>query len=131
MNTGERLPMVLEKHFPWCADEVEGIRSAFEAYTARKRERQLLDYDDLLLCCRALGAVPGLLAGLFDHVLVDEYQDTNALQADILSASAATRRPRRQRSATRSSPTVTTASPSTTRPCCSEPGITPTCSSSP
>ena len=43
--------------------EAEGIRASFEAYVARKRERQLLDYDDLLLCWRALGAVPGLLAG--------------------------------------------------------------------
>jgi DNA helicase II / ATP-dependent DNA helicase PcrA len=84
VNTGERLPAVLDRSFPWCAGEAEGIRAAFEAYTARKRERQLLDYDDLLLCWRALGAVPGLLPGMFDHVLVDEYQDTNTLQADIL-----------------------------------------------
>jgi len=88
VNTGERLPVVLDRWFPWCAGEAEadGIRAVFEAYTARKRERQLLDYDDLLLCWRALAAVPGLLPGLFDHVLVDEYQDTNALQADILAA---------------------------------------------
>ncbi|MGH9264368.1 MAG: ATP-dependent helicase, partial [Acidimicrobiales bacterium] len=86
VNTGERLPTVLDRYFPWCAGEGDGIRAAFEAYTARKRERQLLDYDDLLLCWRALGAVPGLLPGMFDHVLVDEYQDTNALQADILAA---------------------------------------------
>jgi DNA helicase-2/ATP-dependent DNA helicase PcrA len=86
VNTGERLPAVLERWFPWCAGEAEGIRASFEAYVVRKRERQLLDYDDLLLCWRALGAVPGLLPGLFDHVLVDEYQDTNALQADILAA---------------------------------------------
>ncbi len=88
VNTGERLPVVLERWFPWCAGaaEADGIRAIFEGYTARKRERRLLDYDDLLLCWRALGAVPGLLPGLFDHVLVDEYQDTNALQADILAA---------------------------------------------
>ncbi len=86
VNTGERLPVVLERWFPWCTGEAEGIRAVFEAYTRRKRERQLLDYDDLLLCWRALAAVPGLLPGLFDHVLVDEYQDTNALQADILAA---------------------------------------------
>ncbi|HEV2760013.1 MAG TPA: ATP-dependent helicase [Acidimicrobiales bacterium] len=86
VNTGERLPVVLERSFPWCAGEAEGIRASFGAYTARKRQRQLLDYDDLLLCWRALGAVPGLLPSLFDHVLVDEYQDTNALQADILAA---------------------------------------------
>ncbi|HEX3620918.1 MAG TPA: ATP-dependent helicase [Acidimicrobiales bacterium] len=86
VNTGERLPVVLERSFPWCANEAEGVRAVFEAYVARKRERQLLDYDDLLLCWRALGAVPGLLEGMFDHVLVDEYQDTNLVQADILAA---------------------------------------------
>ncbi|MEA2844530.1 MAG: ATP-dependent helicase UvrD/PcrA, partial [Actinomycetota bacterium] len=86
VNTGERLPAVLDRSFPWCAREAEGLRAVFEGYVARKREHQLLDYDDLLLCWRALDAVPGLLAGLFDHVLVDEYQDTNALQADILAA---------------------------------------------
>ena len=86
VNTGEKLPAVLERSFPWCAGETAGVRATFEAYTARKRERQLLDYDDLLLCWRALGAAPGLMSGLFDHVLVDEYQDTNALQADILTA---------------------------------------------
>ena len=86
VNTGEKLPTVLQRSFPWCAGEVDGVRAVFEAYTARKRVRQLLDYDDLLLCWRALAGVPGLLAGLFDHVLVDEYQDTNALQADILAA---------------------------------------------
>ena len=86
VNTGERLPAVLDRWFPWCTGEADGIRAVFEAYTARKRDRQLLDYDDLLLCWRALGAVPGLMEGLFDHVLVDEYQDTNVLQADILAA---------------------------------------------
>ena len=86
VNTGERLPVVLERYFPWCAGEAEGVRAVFEAYTARKRERQLLDYDDLLLCWRALDGVPGLMEAMFDHVLVDEYQDTNTLQADILAA---------------------------------------------
>ena len=86
VNTGERLPAVIDRSFPWCAKEADGIRAVFQGYVARKREHQLLDYDDLLLCWRALDAVPGLLTGLFDHVLVDEYQDTNALQADILAA---------------------------------------------
>ena len=86
VNTGDRLQAVLDRSFPWCAQETDGIRACFAAYTERKRERQLLDYDDLLLCWRALDAVPGLMPAMFDHVLVDEYQDTNTLQADILSA---------------------------------------------
>nr|MDQ6946106.1 ATP-dependent helicase [Actinomycetota bacterium] len=85
-NTGQSLTAVLDRSFPWCSADIDGIRAIFGAYTGRKRERQLLDYDDLLLCWRALGTVPGLLSGLFDHVLVDEYQDTNAVQADILAA---------------------------------------------
>jgi DNA helicase II / ATP-dependent DNA helicase PcrA len=83
VNTGEPLAAVLDRWFPWCAPEADGVRAVFAGYTARKRERQMLDYDDLLLCWRALGP---RLAGMFDHVLVDEYQDTNAVQADILSA---------------------------------------------
>jgi DNA helicase II / ATP-dependent DNA helicase PcrA len=89
VNTQQALSAVLNRDFPWCADEADGVRAVFEAYTARKREQHLLDFDDLLVCWRALGAVPGgaeLLARLWDHVLVDEYQDTNNLQADILAA---------------------------------------------
>jgi DNA helicase-2/ATP-dependent DNA helicase PcrA len=87
VNAGERLGEVLERHYPWCRDEIDGIRAIFEAYTARKREQNVLDYDDLLLFWKALACSAGTggrVAGLFDHVLVDEYQDTNALQADIL-----------------------------------------------
>lgn len=87
VNSGEKLADVLQRDFPWCADEIEGIRSIFEAYTPRKREQHVLDFDDLLLYWNALASAPGpgdVVAGMFDHILVDEYQDTNALQADIL-----------------------------------------------
>jgi DNA helicase II / ATP-dependent DNA helicase PcrA len=87
VNAGEKLGAVLERHYPWCRDEAEGIRGVFGAYTARKRAQNVLDYDDLLLFWKALATSPQTgpqLASLFDHVLVDEYQDTNALQSDIL-----------------------------------------------
>ncbi len=87
VNRNEKLGRVLDGHFPWCAGEITGIRAIFESYTKRKREQVVLDYDDLLLYWRALTETPqasATLAGLFDHVLVDEYQDTNTLQADIL-----------------------------------------------
>ena len=87
VNAGEKLGDVLQRHYPWCLDEAEGIREIFQAYTARKRAQNVLDYDDLLLFWKALAwseATRGPLAAMFDHVLVDEYQDTNALQADIL-----------------------------------------------
>jgi ATP-dependent DNA helicase UvrD/PcrA len=83
------LPDVLRRDFPWCLDETEGVRAVFEGYTRRKRAAGCLDYDDLLVWWRALlRAEPTrrAVAERFDHVLVDEYQDTNALQADILAA---------------------------------------------
>ena len=60
----------------------------FEEYTRRKERQHLLDYDDLLLYWQALTAAPGVgkvVAGRFEHILVDEYQDTNAIQSQILS----------------------------------------------
>jgi DNA helicase-2/ATP-dependent DNA helicase PcrA len=87
VNARTRLAEVLDATFPWCRDEIEGIRSIFHHYTVRKREQNVLDYDDLLLFWSALAEAPETrqrVAEMFDHVLVDEYQDTNALQADIL-----------------------------------------------
>ncbi|MGH2555143.1 MAG: UvrD-helicase domain-containing protein, partial [Actinomycetota bacterium] len=81
VNTGVRLRDVLDRWFPWCRDDLDGIRSIFERYTQRKRDQNVLDYDDLLLFWHALAssADPGKgVTGLFDHILVDEYQDTNA-----------------------------------------------------
>jgi DNA helicase-2/ATP-dependent DNA helicase PcrA len=87
VNSGEKLGYVLDRDYPWCREEAEGIRQIFRAYTTRKRQQNVLDYDDLLLFWKALacGEQTGpQLAAMFDHLLVDEYQDTNALQADIL-----------------------------------------------
>jgi DNA helicase-2/ATP-dependent DNA helicase PcrA len=87
VNAREPLKSVLKRYYPWCLDETEGIREIFRAYTDRKRRQHVLDYDDLLLFWKALATSPATasqLAAMFHHVLVDEYQDTNALQADIL-----------------------------------------------
>ena len=87
VNAQEKLPDVLDTRFPWCAEDREGIAAIFENYTRRKRESNVLDYDDLLLMWNALAAAPGVgekVADRFEHVLVDEYQDTNAVQAGIL-----------------------------------------------
>ncbi len=92
INTGTPLSQLLRTHYPWCADERTEIRETFEAYTARKREEGVLDYDDLLLCWEALLGVPDVAQALqrqFDHILVDEYQDTNPIQANILELMAA------------------------------------------
>ena len=89
VNAGAKLDDVIRRHYPWCVEEIDDIRGIFQAYTERKRTQQVLDYDDLLLFWRALASSPDTgpqLAARFDHVLVDEYQDTNAMQADILEA---------------------------------------------
>ena len=87
VNAGAPLGEVLQRCFPWCADDRGAIASIFTAYTARKRAANVLDFDDLLLFWRALMASPAAerVAERFDHVLVDEYQDVNALQAAILA----------------------------------------------
>ena len=87
VNAGEPLEAVLLKQYPWCAEWKDELRALFEAYVEAKQQQQVLDYDDLLLYWRELMQVPELAAEVrsqFDHVLVDEYQDTNALQAAIL-----------------------------------------------
>ncbi len=91
VNTRQPLDQVLQHHYPWCADQIDELRATYAGYIARKRERHLVDYDDLLALWRALLQDPDagpLVAGRFDHVLVDEYQDTNVLQADVLAAMA-------------------------------------------
>jgi DNA helicase-2/ATP-dependent DNA helicase PcrA len=89
VNAQRPLSEVLAEQFPWCEPHVEEIGRIFACYGRRKREAQSLDLDDLLLYWRALARheVAGLrLAAMFDHVLVDEYQDVNALQVDIVAA---------------------------------------------
>ena len=88
VNARLPLPEVLRDTFPWCETAEEGLKELFARYTDAKEEQQVLDYDDLLLFWRGLLADP--VAGKrvrerFDHVLVDEYQDTNVLQAEIVS----------------------------------------------
>jgi DNA helicase-2/ATP-dependent DNA helicase PcrA len=87
VNTGDRLEQTLAAHFPWCMGHQPEIKRVFQEYGRRKTERQLLDYDDLLLYWDHALSLPGVgdvIAGRFQHVLVDEYQDTNLLQASIL-----------------------------------------------
>ncbi len=87
VNAGADLDRVLRQQYPWCASFEEDLRRLFEAYVAAKQAQHVLDYDDLLLYWAELMKLPelaGNVSTLFDHVLVDEYQDTNALQAAIL-----------------------------------------------
>lgn len=86
VNAHRPLDKTLELHFPWCKDEIDGVREVLESYVERKKGQAVLDYDDLLLYWAALTASPvgEAIADRFEHILVDEYQDTNAVQAEIL-----------------------------------------------
>jgi DNA helicase II / ATP-dependent DNA helicase PcrA len=87
VNAQEPLADCLRHFFPWCAEWEGSLRQLFAAYVEAKRHRHVLDYDDLLLYWWMMMAEPRLAARVserFDHVLVDEYQDTNTLQAQIL-----------------------------------------------
>ncbi|TLM74028.1 MAG: ATP-dependent helicase [Actinobacteria bacterium] len=86
LDSRKPLDEVLRESYPWCRDAADGLRELFTAYTDRKQALGLLDYDDLLLFWRALLASPegDAVRERFDRMLVDEYQDTNALQAEIV-----------------------------------------------
>ncbi len=87
VNTGRPVSEVVAASFPWCVPFTAELASLFRAYTARKRDRHLLDFDDLLLLWQAALADPAagpVLRGMFDAVLVDEYQDVNTVQASIV-----------------------------------------------
>jgi ATP-dependent DNA helicase UvrD/PcrA len=88
VNTRTSLDDILSGWYPWVVEDADDLRLLFRAYTSRKRETNVVDYDDLLLYWHALleSTVAGTVRGLFDHVLVDEYQDTNRSQAQILAA---------------------------------------------
>jgi ATP-dependent DNA helicase UvrD/PcrA len=89
VNAESALDDVLGSFFPWCADWHAELRTLFAAYVEAKQRQRVLDYDDLLLYWAHMMAEPAIAADVssrFDHVLVDEYQDTNRLQAGILLA---------------------------------------------
>ena len=89
VNAEAPLEEVLGRSFPWCAAWADALRSIFAAYVEAKQAQGVLDYDDLLLYWSQSVGDAGLAAeigGRFDHVMVDEYQDTNRLQSSILLA---------------------------------------------
>ena len=88
VNTRTNLRASLEAAFPWCLEWEEELPQLYRAYVEKKLASQALDYDDLLLYWHEMLADERLareIGGAFDHILVDEYQDTNSLQAGILA----------------------------------------------
>lgn len=89
INSERPLEEVLKDHFPWCAMWGPQLRQLFAGYVEAKQSQNILDYDDLLLYWCQTVSDPLLaedIGSRFDHVMVDEYQDTNRLQSSILLA---------------------------------------------
>ncbi|MBL8587196.1 MAG: ATP-dependent helicase [Methylobacteriaceae bacterium] len=88
VNAQAPLPELLARRFPWCVEWTDELKRLFAAYVEAKQAQNVLDYDDLLLWWAETMAQPEIAARIaerFDHVLVDEYQDTNRLQGAILT----------------------------------------------
>src|SRR6195952_3450273 len=89
VNAETAIDQVLGSAFPWCAGWAAELKELFAGYVEAKQRQNVLDYDDLLLYWAQTMSHPALaddIGGRFDHVLVDEYQDTNRLQSSILLA---------------------------------------------
>ncbi len=87
MNSGEELDYIIKKHFPWCERWKPQLKEIFKEYVSVKQKRNTLDYDDLLVYWYHLledSKIAEIIEQRFDHILVDEYQDTNRLQSGIL-----------------------------------------------
>ncbi len=89
INTQQPLDGVLQADYPWCKPHAEALKALMRSYMTAKQAQQVLDYDDLLLYWQQMmghTSIAERLSQGFDHVLVDEYQDTNRLQASLLAA---------------------------------------------
>jgi DNA helicase-2/ATP-dependent DNA helicase PcrA len=89
VNTQRPLAETLQQQFPWCQQWEQDLTKLYRTYVERKQQLGLVDYDDLLLYWHLLVSEPKFaqhVGAHFDHILVDEYQDTNTLQARILDA---------------------------------------------
>jgi DNA helicase-2/ATP-dependent DNA helicase PcrA len=89
VNAQMPIETVLGQHYPWCSGWADELKQLFAAYVEAKQKQNVLDYDDLLLWWSQMVSEPAIaqdIGGRFDHVMVDEYQDTNRLQATILLA---------------------------------------------
>lgn len=87
-NTLRSLEDILEEQYPQFLDWASHIVHLFTLYQERKRRLNVMDYDDLLVyvweLLRSDEKVRRKYGELFRHILVDEYQDTNLLQAEIV-----------------------------------------------
>ena len=96
-NTDLPIENVIAGKYPYFELLTQQIKRVDAIYRTRKQERNVMDYDDLLLNVKRLlvekSEIADLYSEQFQHILVDEYQDTNRLQAeiiDLLAVSTAT-----------------------------------------
>ncbi len=87
-NTDRPIEDVVINRYPYFEPLTQQIKRVDMIYIERKRERNVMDYDDLLLNWKRLliekSDIANVYAEQFEHILVDEYQDTNRLQAEII-----------------------------------------------
>jgi DNA helicase-2/ATP-dependent DNA helicase PcrA len=89
VNSETPLNEVLKTWYPWVSSWEPQLRELFAAYVEAKQTQNVLDYDDLLLYWAQMVSDAELADDIgrrFDHVMVDEYQDTNRLQSSVLMA---------------------------------------------
>ena len=89
VNTRLSLKQTLAEQYPWCSEWEQDLTRLYREYVGRKQKHNVLDFDDLLLYWHVMMQTPALaqsLAKHFDHVLVDEYQDTSMLQGEVVFA---------------------------------------------
>ena len=95
-NTLDPLDVVITRRYPMFIQEISEIEKVLILYADKKRERQLLDFDDLLAFWLRLLSdyedVRDTLASRFQYILVDEYQDTNTVQGAIVDMLASKHR---------------------------------------
>jgi DNA helicase-2/ATP-dependent DNA helicase PcrA len=88
INTSESVKSVVNNEYSHFADHLEEITALQKAYEEYKAKHNLMDYDDLLLHLRSLlrrhDRVRRTLSSRYKYIMVDEYQDTNRIQADIV-----------------------------------------------
>ena len=93
INTDRTVEALLRAGYPQYLEDLADIARVFAEYVERKAARNLVDYDDLLLFWAAMlesDALGDRIRAKYDHVLVDEYQDTNVLQSRIIRGLAST-----------------------------------------
>lgn len=96
VNTRVAVVDLLKEDYPHYVESLDDILSIQAAYTDYKAKHNLMDYDDLLIHLRALlthhDRVRLALADRYKYVMVDEYQDTNRMQAEIVQLLSGKRR---------------------------------------